>query len=114
MDRVEETTKVTVYSNLPEVELFANGVSLGKIAAEDHFFYFQVPNTGVTELKAVAGQCSDSSVIRKVAEPNPDYRLKEEGAILNWFDITAPSSQNVQLSRLQTFFRFLASAEYHV
>ena len=90
VDRVEETTKVTVYSNLPEVELFANGVSLGKIAAEDHFFYFQVPNTGVTELKAVAGQCSDSSVIRKVAEPNPDYRLKEEGAILNWFDITAP------------------------
>ena len=90
VDRVEETTKVTVYSNLPEVELFANGVSLGKIAAEDHFFYFQVPNTGVTELKAVAGDCTDTSVIKKVAEPNPAYRLKEEGAILNWFDITAP------------------------
>ena len=29
VDRVEDVTKVTVYSNLPEVELFANGVSLG-------------------------------------------------------------------------------------
>ena len=30
VDRVEDVTKVTVYSNQPEVELFANGVSLGK------------------------------------------------------------------------------------
>ena len=30
IDRVEDVTKVTVYSNLPEVELFANGESLGK------------------------------------------------------------------------------------
>ncbi|MBR3841138.1 MAG: hypothetical protein IKM20_08390, partial [Erysipelotrichales bacterium] len=29
VDRVEDTTKVTVYSNQPKVELFANGVSLG-------------------------------------------------------------------------------------
>lgn len=28
VDRVEDVTKVTVYSNLPEVELFANGISL--------------------------------------------------------------------------------------
>lgn len=90
VDRVEDTTKVTVYSNQPVVELFANGVSLGKVDSADHFFYFQVPNAGVTELKAVAGELTDCSVIRKVAEPNPDYRMKEEGAILNWFDITAP------------------------
>jgi len=30
IDRVEDVTKVTVYSNLPEVELFAGDVSLGK------------------------------------------------------------------------------------
>ena len=28
VDRVEDVTKVTVYSNLPEVELFANGKSM--------------------------------------------------------------------------------------
>ncbi len=88
VDRVEETTKITVYSNLPEVELFANGVSLGKKSASDHFFYFEVPNRGETKLEAVAGVCKDESVIRKVEKMNPDYILKEQGAVLNWFDIT--------------------------
>ncbi len=87
IDRVEEVTKVTVYSNLPEVELFANGVSLGKKAAEDHFFYFDVPNVGETKLVAVAGDFKDESVIRKVETFNESYRLQGKGAILNWFDI---------------------------
>ncbi len=90
VDRVEDVTKVTVYSNLPEVELFANGVSLGKKAAADHFFYFDVPNAGETSLLAVAGDCRDESVIRKVDTFNEAYRLREKGAILNWFDIDAP------------------------
>ena len=46
IDRVEDVTKVTVYSNLPEVELFVNGESIGKKTAEDHFFYFDVKNVG--------------------------------------------------------------------
>ncbi len=90
VDRVEDTTKVTVYSNLPEVELFVNGKSLGKQTSDVHFFYFDVPNSGETKLTAVAGDCKDESVIRKVDTFNEDYRLKEKGAILNWFDITAP------------------------
>ncbi len=89
-ERVEDVTRVTVYSNLPEVELFANGVSLGKQTAEDHFFRFDVPNAGVTKLHAVAGDCTDDSVIVKVDTFNDAYRLKEKGAILNWFDITEP------------------------
>ena len=88
--RVEDVTKVTVYSNQKEVELFANGVSLGKKEAADHFFYFDVPNAGETKLVAVAGELKDESVIRKVAEFNMAYRLQEKGAILNWFDITEP------------------------
>ncbi len=91
VDRVEEVTKVTVYSNLPEVELFANGESLGKIAAADHFFYFNVPNAGETRLVAVAGDCTDESLIKKVEVFNEAYRLKEKGSVLNWFDITAPA-----------------------
>ena len=87
VDRVEDVTKVTVYSNQPTVELFANGKSLGVKEAADHFFYFDVPNVGKTELKAVAGDCTDESVINKVDTFNEEYRLKEEGAILNWFDI---------------------------
>ncbi|MBQ8655438.1 MAG: glycoside hydrolase family 2 protein, partial [Clostridia bacterium] len=90
VDRVEDVAKVTVYSNQPEVELFANGVSLGKKTAEDHFFRFEVPNAGETKLVAVAGECRDESVIRKVDTFNEAYRLVEKGAILNWFDVTAP------------------------
>ena len=88
VDRVEDVTKVTVYSNLPEVELFANGASLGKKTADDHFFYFDVPNVGETELVAVAGEFRDAGKIRKVEEFNEAYRLREKNAILNWFDIT--------------------------
>ena len=90
IDRVEDITKVTVYSNQPYVELFANGVSLGKKTAEDHFFRFEVKNEGETKLLAVAGDCKDESVIRKVDTFNEAYRLVEKGAILNWFDINAP------------------------
>ena len=88
IDRVEDVTKVTVYSNQPEVELFVNGESLGKKSSEEHFFYFDVPVSAETKLVALAGDCKDESFIRKVETFNEDYRLKEKGAILNWFDIT--------------------------
>ena len=87
IDRVEDVTKVTVYSNLPAVELFANGVSLGVKEAADHFFYFDVPNAGETTLVAKAGELTDESFIRKVDTFNEEYRLVEKGAVLNWFDI---------------------------
>ena len=91
VDRVEAVTKVTVYSNQPTVELFANGISLG--VQENNglpFFYFDVPNAGTTQLVAKAGELTDESVINKVEVFNEDYRLKEKSAILNWFDITMP------------------------
>ena len=108
IDRVEEITKVTVYSNLPEVELFANGKSVGKKTAEDHFFYFEVNNEGETKLEAIAGDCKDESVIRKVDEFNEEYRLKEKGAILNWFDIDMPEgrfSLNDKMSEILSTIR---------
>ena len=90
VDRVEDVTKVTVYSNLPSVELFVNGESLGVQESAEHFFYFQVPNVGRSHLVAVAGQFRDEACLQKVEKFNDAYRLKEKGAILNWFDITEP------------------------
>ena len=87
VDRVEDVTKVTVYSNNPTVELFANGESLGVQESDNHFFYFDVPNVGETTLVAKAGELTDESFIRKVDTFNEEYRMKEVGAILNWFDI---------------------------
>ncbi len=93
INRVEDVTKVTVYSNQPEVELFVNGESLGKKNAPDHFFYFEVPNVGESVVVAKAGRLTDESAIRKVDEMNPDYILKEKGAVLNWFDIDMPKGR---------------------
>ena len=93
VDRVEDVTRVTVYSNLPEVELFVNGESVGKKEAPDHFFYFDVKNEGESTLRAVAGDYSDEGKIRKVDEMNQDYILKEKGAVLNWFDVEAPEGR---------------------
>lgn len=90
IDRDEDVTIVKVYSNLPEVELFANGESVGKQNAEDHFFTFEVKNVGETTLLAKAGDCEDSATIRKVDEPNPDYHMPVTGDVINWFEITAP------------------------
>lgn len=90
VDRVEDVTKVTVYSNLPEVELKVNGKRLSKKKSKQHFFYFDVPNEGTSVLTAKAGECTDTSVIHKVEKFNEAYRLREKGAVLNWFDLTEP------------------------
>lgn len=91
VDRVEPITKVTVYSNQPQVELFVNGESLGKQTKGEYpFFYFEVPNNGESKLIAKAGDCTDESVIKKVEIFNEAYRMKEEGAVINWFEINTP------------------------
>ena len=91
VDRVEDVTKVTVYSNQPEIELFANGVSVGKQTKGKYpFFYFDVKNEGTTELKVVAGDLTDTATINKVDTPNEAYIMKEEGQVINWFEITMP------------------------
>ena len=90
VDRVEDVTRVTVYSNQPEVELFVNGKSLGKQSSDVHFFYFDVPNAGESVLTAKAGDCADESAIRKVDTFNEDYIMKEAGDVINWFEIDMP------------------------
>ena len=109
VDRVEDVTKVTVYSNCETVELFANGVSLG---VQKHnglpFFYFDVPNAGTTHLVAKAGELTDESVINKVEEFNQAYLLREKGAVLNWFDVTEVEGH---LSLNSTFKEIMATLQ---
>ena len=90
--RAEDITKITVYSNLDEVELFANGTSIGKQRKGRYpFFYFEVKNEGETEITAKAGNLTDKSFIKKVDTFCEDYRMKEEGAVINWFEINTPA-----------------------
>lgn len=91
IDRVEDKVKIKVYSNQDEVELFANGESVGvQKKGEFPFFAFEVKNEGETILTAKAGDLTDESKIRKVDSFNEDYRMKEEGAVINWFEINTP------------------------
>ena len=92
VDRIEDVTKVTIYSNLPEVELYVNGELIEKQTKGEYpFFYFHIKNEGQNLITACAGACQDEAVIRKVDVFNEDYRMKEEGEVLNWFEITAPA-----------------------
>ncbi|MBQ5677480.1 MAG: glycoside hydrolase family 2 protein, partial [Clostridia bacterium] len=109
IDRVEDVTKVTVYSNCDEVELFANGVSVGKQTKGKYpFFYFDVKNEGTTELKVVAGDLTDTGTINKVDTPNEAYIMKEEGQVINWFEINMPDgylSINNTIGDIMSTFR---------
>lgn len=84
-DRCEEVTAVTVYSNRSEVELIANGISLGKKTGQ-HSFRFDVRLDGEMELEARSGCFSDRIRIRRVGKPNRSYVLEETAEIANWFE----------------------------
>ena len=109
IDRTEDVTKVTVYSNLDEVELFANGVSVGKQTKGKYpFFYFNVKNEGETTLTVKAGDLEDTATIRKVDTPNESYIMKEEGQVINWFEINTPDgylSINDTIGDIMSTFR---------
>ncbi len=105
VDRHEEVTKIRVYSNQPSVELFVNGKSVGVNDTEKQFFTFMIPNEGVSELRAVAGGCEDTAVIRRVEKQNPAYVMKDPGIILNWFDITAPEGYYSLNDTIKDIFR---------
>lgn len=109
VDRVESVTKITVYTNQNEVELFANGASIGKqIKGKYPFFYYEVKNEGETKLTAKAGECEDTAIIRKVETFNEEYRMAEEGAVINWFEIDTPAgylSINDTLGDIMATFR---------
>lgn len=92
VDRVDDEVAVKVYSNLPEVELFANGESVGKqTKGEFPFFSFAVKNEGSTHLVVKAGEQTDEADIKKTDTFNENYRMKKEGAVINWFEIDTPT-----------------------
>lgn len=109
VDRVESVTKVTVYTNQNEVELFANGKSVGKQTRGKYpFFYFEIKNEGETKLVAKAGNFDDTAIIKKVNTFNEKYRMAEEGAVINWLEIDTPSgylSINDTLGDIMATFR---------
>jgi len=84
VDRPEAVTTVKVYSNQPEVALYANG-KLVEEKRGDKVFTFQVPLEGEVALYARAGECTDQCAIRHVDAPNPAYKLQGKSSnSANW------------------------------
>ena len=78
VDRPEKVTTVKVYSNCPEVTLYANGEKVATQAG-NKVFTFKIPLNGEVKLEAVAGECRDEAAIRYVTKPNPSYKLGKDG-----------------------------------
>ena len=84
IDRTQSEIEVKVYSNQKNVSLYVNGAKLDEQEGE-HIFKFRVKLNGETKVQAVAGDCIDEAVFRKVETPNPDYKLaKKKSTSANW------------------------------
>ncbi len=85
VNRAEEVTEIKVYSNCAEVSLTVDGVPVGTLRGE-RVFTFRVPLTGEHTVTARAGDCTDTITVRRAAQPDPAYRLAQQGEVVNWFD----------------------------
>lgn len=84
VDRAEDLTDVTVYSNQHEVSLWRDDELVGNVTGR-RVFRFRVALSGEHRLSARSGDLSDTIMVRRVDEPNPDYALAV-APISNWFD----------------------------
>ena len=85
-NRCEDTTEIKVYSNCGEVSIYVDGTRIGSQTGRT-VFRFEIPLLGEHLIRAEADGCSDSMVIRRVAEPDESYIFNKAAAsVTNWFD----------------------------
>ena len=84
-DRTESEMEVKVYSNQKSVALYVNGEKAGEQTGE-HVFSFRVPLTGEIEVRAVAGDCTDTASFRHVDTPESQLQdwVKTKSKSANW------------------------------
>ena len=85
VDRTEPITEIKVYSNQDTVTLSVDGKPF-ETQTGKYVFRFQVPITGEHSIHASAGDCHSVILVRKVSEPNPEYRMVASAPVINWFD----------------------------
>ena len=75
-DRTGNTTRIAVYTNQPQVSLYVDG-QLVETRQVDKTTVFTLPLKDSLQVKAVAGEQQDEASFRKVAVPNPSYKLQK-------------------------------------
>ena len=85
VDRTEPVTEIKVYSNQSEVTLNVDGKPF-ETQTGNHVFRFLVPISGEHSIHASSGDCHSVILVRKVNEPNPEYRMVASAPVINWFD----------------------------
>ena len=83
VNRAEKVTTVKVYTNCPQVTLYANGKEIGTQQGEfagGKAFSFRVPMEETVELEAVCWELRDKAEIHYVNEPDPAYKLSKKVA----------------------------------
>lgn len=85
VDRTEPVTEITVYSNQTEVTLSVDGKPF-ETQTGKYVFRFRVPISGEHSIHASSGDCHSVILVRKVSEPNPEYRMVASAPVINWFD----------------------------
>ena len=85
-NRTETETEIKVYSNLPFVSLYVDGMKFGTQEGKT-IFRFRVPLAGKHLIRAEAGEASDYMHIRRVERPDESYVFNKDAAkVANWFD----------------------------
>ena len=85
VDRTEPVTEIKVYSNQTEVTLRVDGKPF-ETQTGKYVFRFRVPISGEHSIHASSGDCHSVILVRKVSEPNPEYRMVASAPVINWFD----------------------------
>ena len=86
-ERGRERIRVKIYSNQPEVALYQDGRLLEKRQAQkdQRVFVFEVSHSdGENHFEAVAGDCRDEAVFRKMANPRSYKLSKKKSSSANW------------------------------
>ncbi len=85
VDRTEDVTEIKVYSNQESVTLSVDGKPF-ETQVGRYVFRFRVPITGEHSISASSGDCHSVILVRKVSDPNPEYRMVASAPVINWFD----------------------------
>ena len=86
VNRCEGETEIKIYSNQPEVRLYADDTLIA-VQSGKTVFRFRIPLLGEHLIRAEANGCSDVMVIRRVEQPDEDYIFNKAAAsVTNWFD----------------------------